>query len=246
MKTIKLESIRNIRDLGETKTSDGNTIQRNRLIRSANLAKASEEDIAFLKEEFGLKAVVDLRTFQEVEEKPDQVYGLDYYHIPIIETFEDGITHENKKAKKFPRMEDTYAMIVTKKEYISGLSKALKQIMNCVENDQTVLWHCSEGKDRCGLVSALLLEMLGVDRKTIVKDYLETNKTNLDRAKAIYEKVREEAGEEIAITIYRAFIADEEYLKAAYDNMGEDFFEKKLKIDDAAIESFRKKMLKEK
>ena len=41
-----------------------------------------------------------------------------------------------------------------------------------------VLWHCTEGKDRCGLLSAVLLLALGVERSTILEDYLLTNHVN--------------------------------------------------------------------
>lgn len=42
----------------------------------------------------------------------------------------------------------------------------------------SVLWHCTEGKDRCGLLSAVLLLTLGVKRSTIMEDYLLTNRVN--------------------------------------------------------------------
>ncbi|MBR4484372.1 MAG: tyrosine-protein phosphatase, partial [Erysipelotrichaceae bacterium] len=105
---IHLDSIGNIRDLGDYQTSDGKTIRPNKLIRSAHLGRASREDLDYLKEKHGLSTVIDLRTYKEKEEVPDQTDTLVYRHIPIIEGFEDGITHEKKKTFKMPFLKDTY------------------------------------------------------------------------------------------------------------------------------------------
>ncbi|MBQ2505042.1 MAG: tyrosine-protein phosphatase, partial [Erysipelotrichaceae bacterium] len=106
-----------------------------------------------------------------------------------------------------------------------------------------VLWHCSEGKDRCGMVSVLVLKMLGVDEETIRSYYLFTNKVNVPKAKALYERLKNEVGEEIAMAAYKAFVADEEYLDAALDNMGDDFIEKTLGITHDRVEEFKRNIL---
>ncbi|MBR3005767.1 MAG: tyrosine-protein phosphatase, partial [Erysipelotrichaceae bacterium] len=93
--------------------------------------------------------------------------------------------------------------------------------------------------------TSVMVEMLlGVDEKTIREDYLFTNKTNKAKAEKIYRKVFEETGsEEVAASVYKAFIADEKYLDAALNNMGENFFEKKLKLDPKKIEKFKERNL---
>ena len=169
---IHLDSIGNIRDLGDYQTSDGKTIRPNKLIRSAHLGRASREDLDYLKEKHGLSTVIDLRTYKEKEEVPDQTDTLVYRHIPIIEGFEDGITHEKKKTFKMPSLKETYVELVTKEEYIKGFREALNLIIDQSGKEGAVLWHCSEGKDRCGMVSVLVLKMLGVDEETIRSDYL--------------------------------------------------------------------------
>ena len=224
---IHLDSIGNIRDLGDYQTSDGKTIRPNKLIRSAHLGRASREDLDYLKE----------------KEVPDQTDTLVYRHIPIIEGFEDGITHEKKKTFKMPSLKDTYVELVTKEEYIKGFRKALNLIIDQSGKEGAVLWHCSEGKDRCGMVSVLVLKMLGVDEETIRSDYLFTNKVNVPKAKALYERLKNEVGEEIAMAAYKAFVADEEYLDAALDSMGDDFIEKTLGITHDRVEEFKRNIL---
>ena len=101
------------------------------------------------------------------------------------------------------------------------------------------LVHCTEGKDRCGITTALVLEMLGVDRETIMEDYLKTNLVNIPKAAEIHDRLVESHGKEFADNVYRAFIADESYLKSAWNAMGDNYITDKLGIDRQDIEAFR-------
>ena len=241
---ISLPSISNIRDFGETPTSDGRRIARNRMIRSAKLTKAQSEDLEYLKKEHNLDTVIDLRTLRECEEAPDICGDFRYLHMPIIETFREGVTHEKKKEpRRFPEMTDIYIDIVSDPKHIENMSGILHAIMKRGNEEGAVLWHCSEGKDRCGLISALILKILDVSDEIIFEDYLATNKVNLPKAEAMYERILSSHGEEAARGIYRAFIADEKYLKAAFEKMGDNYFEDELKIDQRTIEDFRDSVL---
>ena len=76
----------------------------------------------------------------------------------------------------------------------------------------------------------------------IMEDYLKTNEVNIPRAETIREKVKESHGEEVAKGVYRAFIADEAYLEAAWSEMGDDYI-LQLGVTEQEIEEFRQKML---
>ena len=243
MISITLSSISNIRDLGDTINKEGKKIRKNCLIRSAKLTRASEEDIEYLKQEHNLSKVIDLRTFLELKETPDQTGDLIYRHLPIIKDFKDGITHENRDRMKFPDLADTYVDMVTTEEYIQGFRDILNEIVDHDYSKGSVLWHCSEGKDRCGMVTALVLMLLDVDEDTIMKDYLETNKTNVDKAKGIYDHIMESGNKEIAESVYKALIADERYLNAALEHMGDDYIDEVLKLDQEKIRNFKDRML---
>ena len=240
---INLPSISNIRDFGDTPTGDGRRIIRNRLIRSAKLTKAERQDLEYLKKEHELDTVIDLRTFSEIEEAPDICGDLNYLHMPIIETFKDGVTHEKKETRRFPDMTEIYIDIVSEPNHVRNIRKILKTIMNRGSEEGAVLWHCSEGKDRCGLISAMVLKILGVNEDIIIQDYLETNKINLPKAEALYKKILSSAGEEFARGVYQAYIADERYLKAAFEKMGDNFIENVLQLDQKAVEEFRNRLL---
>ena len=241
---ITLTTIRNIRDLGGTKTVDGRTIRLGCLIRSAHLGGASPEDLEALQREHRLRSVIDLRTVKEREEQPDFHEGLEYLPLPIIEDLRAGITHEKKAEEElFPDMAYLYREMMNREGSRAGFRRVLTAIFTHDFDQGAVLWHCTEGKDRCGMTTALVLEALGVDRETIQADYLATNQNNLPRAKAVYERILPLRGEAFAQSVYRAYIADEKYIQAAWDAMGENYLHTALGLEDSLIQSFRSRVL---
>ncbi|MBR0219174.1 MAG: tyrosine-protein phosphatase [Clostridia bacterium] len=244
MKPMLLKTIRNIRDLGGMSTADGRRILPRRLIRSAHLGSASEDDLQFLRNEENLAAVLDLRTNQERLEKPDHADGFTCFAIPVIDDLRAGITHEKGvEEKEFPDMAFLYRLMVTRPETQAGFARALHQIFTWDYSQGAILWHCTEGKDRCGMTAALVLEALGVSRDTIMRDYLETNRTSLLRARGVYERLLPLRGEVFARSVYRAYVADERYLRAAWDAMGENYLTDTLHISQAEIDAFRAQVL---
>lgn len=88
-----------------------------------------------------------------------------------------------------------------------------------------------------------MLEALGVDRDTIMEDYLKTNLVNLPKAEAIREKLQATHGQEMADGAYQAYIADEKYLRAAWEEMSNDYISGRLGIPEETLEAFRKTIL---
>ena len=230
--------IRNMRDLGGLRTADGRKIKPQMLIRSAHLAQAEEQDTENISE------VIDLRTPAERQESPDRTYGCEYTPLPVFEEINAGISHEEKaRERAIPNMEILYGMLIDR--YPDAFRRILLRIMQHDYSKGAILWHCTEGKDRCGITTALVLEMLGVDRETIMEDYLKTNLVNIPKAAEIHDRLLETHGKEFADNVYRAFIADECYLKSAWNAMGDNFLTEKLGIDREEIEAFRKLILEE-
>ena len=239
-----LTTIRNIRDLGGISAADGRTIRPRCLIRSAHLGGASAEELQLLRREYRLQAVLDLRTDQERLEKPDHAEGFDYFAIPVIDDLRAGITHEQAaEEKEFPDMAFLYRLMVTRPATQAGFTRALRRVFTWDYSRGAMLWHCTEGKDRCGMTAALVLEALGVDRDAIMRDYLETNRTALLRARGVYERLLPLRGEVFARSVYRAYVADERYLRAAWDAMGENYLTDALGIPQAEIDAFREQVL---
>ena len=93
------------------------------------------------------------------------------------------------------------------------------------------------------MTTALVLTALGADRETILEDYLETNKVNIPKARAMYEQVLPVKGPEAAENIYQAYIADENYLNAAWEVMGDNYLRDTLGFSEAQIDHFRSQVL---
>ena len=228
--------IQNMRDLGGIRTRDGRIIRTGMLIRSAQLAQAREDELG------RISAVIDLRTPGERREAPDQVYGRQYLPIPVFDDIQAGISHEEGSDQwGIPDMAWLYGRLIT--DCADSFRKILLAIMDHDFSGGAVLWHCSEGKDRCGIVAALVLEILGVDRDTILKDYLKTNLVNLPKAEAMRDRTALTHGRESAESVYQAYIADEKYLRAAWAAMGDGYLPEKLGIDGRTAGTFRNTVL---
>ena len=172
---ITLSTIHNIRDLGGTKTADGRVIRPGCLIRSAHLGGASAEDVESLRREHRLHTVIDLRTVKEREEQPDFTEGLDYQPLPVIEDLRAGITHEKKaEAELFPDMAYLYREMMNRAGSRAGFRRVLTAIFTHDYDQGSVLWHCTEGKDRTGFMCMLIEALAGAGYREIVDDYMIT------------------------------------------------------------------------
>ena len=96
-RSIPFEKISNARDLGGLRTVQGHVIAPGHLLRSANLAGATEADRRLLQERYRLAKIIDLRTQAERDEKPDAVIeDSDNLPIPIFDVATAGISHERE------------------------------------------------------------------------------------------------------------------------------------------------------
>lgn len=156
-----LETTQNTRDLGGYNTSDGDITKKFSIIRSDEQLNASEQDISFLIAH-KITTVIDLRTADDVHNKPSSlacVSGLNYYNYPIVE----GSAVPNS-AEEVP---SSYMKIVA--------SPSMKNVFECIANALNgVIFNCSAGKDRSGVVSAILLLHAGVADDDIVENYVLT------------------------------------------------------------------------
>ncbi len=162
MKRYLENSVENMRDIGGY-TSGKLAIKSDRIIRSNLPANLSIKDIDYLSD-LGISAVIDLRSAEEVRIKPS-VFENDkrfkIYHIEIKDGRDIPKSSEDVPKSYMKMLEDT--------ENIKNIFKVLQ------ENDR-VLYFCNAGKDRTGVVTALILKTLGVKNKDISNDYILTKK----------------------------------------------------------------------
>ena len=254
---IKIGGVRNGRDLGGL-PAGGGVIRSNCLLRSACLSGVPREDVEALARRHRLSMVIDLRTDDEISQKPEPLpASIAYRRMPVFDAAKVGITHE--KGEKWnperpssvePNMAALYRMMVELDDCQQALSAILTAIMTHDPDAGSVLWHCSEGKDRCGLVAALLLGALGVSRGDIMADYLLTNEVNEARAQGIYRDLIAAGRSEAEAAMMRElFLAKPEYLNASLEFIDERFggipayLREALRLSDELIETFREKMV---
>lgn len=253
-RVIEFEGVHNVRDLGGLKTADGKTVRKGCLIRSANLSEATDNDVRKL-QDMNLQKVVDLRTVREIGGEGDRIpESTEYINNHIFPERQEGISHEKEEDKEMDiskiDLGDTYAYLMNEDVCVHNFGKAVKHIMSTDFDKGPVLWHCSEGKDRCGLVSSFLLTILGVDEETIMEDYLMTNIVNEPKAQSYYDMFKEMGRSEAECEgIRNVLLAKRSYMEKArnrilekYGSM-ENFLKEGLLLSEEEMNEFRKKML---
>jgi len=166
---IRFEAVFNFRDLGGYWTPGGQTVAWRRLFRSSELHHMTSHDIIRLKEEIRLRSVIDLRSSRQLEPlSPLIEVGVEYYNIPLIDRGNDP---ENVR-QDFSNMGEVYSYLVRNEEFGRRVVEALEIIAE--PNNLPLVFHCSAGKDRTGILTAIVLGILGVTDEDIIEDYTLT------------------------------------------------------------------------
>ena len=195
--SITLKSVGNARELGGYTTVDGRTVKHGVLLRTAALNTISSEDTARLTDKYHLAVIADLRMSLEVAAKPDPVIdGVKYVNMRVIneELFtrelEKKLAIEGDAVQRLKTMIDTGIMSFDM--YVNFLSedsgkKAYREFFHellDLPEGHSLLFHCTQGKDRTGCAAMLILSALGVSEDTIMKDFLLTNEYNAEKIAA--------------------------------------------------------------
>lgn len=155
-----------------------------RYYRSDFPENLADEEIRWLSAH-EITTIVDLRSDEEVFRKPCRLKdteGFLYIHLPV--------TGGGDTPKSMEHLHIVYRQMVDKQ-----MEKILDTIMNAETN---VLYFCTAGKDRTGVVSALILKRLGIDEEIIIEDYMKS-KENLMEMLTAYVQVHPEVDIEIIV-----------------------------------------------
>lgn len=157
----------NLRDLGGYETADGRTIRWRTLFRGDGVHRLAAESFT----ELGIRTVLDLRTEAEIAERGRAQGSHDWHHLPVLRTTWDPSwvrPHPDGTevaAERF--LADRYLVML--EEGGESLGTALRML---TEADRVpAVFHCAAGKDRTGVLAALVLCLLGVDDEVIATDY---------------------------------------------------------------------------
>jgi protein-tyrosine phosphatase len=223
-RTVAFEGIENARELGGLQMQDGRRIREGKLVRSAELSKASDADVAILKKRFGLTDVFDFRFEAERSKAMDR--EIDGVKNTWLSTLPEKFVAAFASGRADTTVVQSQNLMETLSEYAFNpkAQQMAQELYPAIVMDTTsqkrygeflrgvlsskggALWHCSQGKDRCGWGSAFVLAALGASRETIVEDFALSNVSYAPAVEAISAKIVEKGGGEAELSFIRAMI----------------------------------------
>ncbi|WP_187986378.1 tyrosine-protein phosphatase [Listeria marthii] len=250
-RVLPLESVFNFRDMGGYESENGKHVKWGKLYRSSNLVNINEADAALL-QKLHIKWICDLRSSSEVKAQPTPaIEGVLNKHIPIgtAKNEETKLPVTDDKTIYEPLMGESYRVFV---QSVEGFKEIFTEVLEDTKAGLPFVFHCTAGKDRTGVLGALLLTLLDVPEKTIFDDYAITNRYQDDILKEMGGIVALFAGgaEKIDLETFRPMAeARPEYLEIAFDEMKKqygsvaDYLEKGIGITASEKAAFQKEML---
>ena len=227
-----MQGIHNFRDFGGYETKDGKVIKEGLLYRSGGLHKATDADLDELAA-LGIKTICDLRSEQERIKEPNRipdVNAVTFFNIsmrPIVDYHSRSLKRLGSlmfgRERRIDYIAESYKAY---RDYATGYLPQLRALFKRISNPENLplLVHCSAGKDRTGVVSSLIQQMLGVPAEVTMDDYLITNQ-NMDIYNAeIMRQLSKLAYFGVPWKMYvPLFDARRDYLNAAFAQVKEEF-----------------------
>lgn len=162
----------NTRDLGGYLTSNHQyRVKCSSLIRSENLHNLTPKAMRALKK-LNVTKVVDLRDFKEKNQLPDDERIKAPVLLHPVYTIK-GVNRSRNLTLRHGVIYRYHSLFFDNQHAMKAYHDTIKDILN--NNSGATLYHCVEGRDRTGIISVLLLSALGVDRHTIINDYMLTD-----------------------------------------------------------------------
>ncbi len=170
---VPLDGAFNFRDLGGYRGAGGGVTRWGTLFRSDTLHELSTADVATLGS-MGLATIIDLRTPRELEQTGRGPLGpesIAFRHLPVITGTEGG--GAEGEAVAAPEVDDLTERYLW---YLEVGGQALAEALTILGEAASypLVFHCAAGKDRTGVLAALVLDLCGVAPEDIVADYLIT------------------------------------------------------------------------
>ena len=170
---IALEGCLNFRDVGGYPTADGRRVRWGLVYRSDALHHLTAADVVCMRDDLRIRTVIDLRSTAELRADGRGALAdapLDFHHVPLF----DGPLTRPEKWAAVDTLADRYTLLA---EFARVPLARVVELLAAAP--APAVYHCAAGKDRTGVVSAILLGVLGVPDELIVADYAATQE-NLD------------------------------------------------------------------
>ena len=174
-RSIKLTGASNFRDLGGYLGHGGRPLQWRKLFRSDHLGRLDTNDMKQLGS-LGLSRVFDFRGVAERSLHPCAMPGLAVHSLSIEPTVVQALNDFAARGNGLTAQDAVRLMQDTYRDFVTRNSPRFAELFgHLLDNGLPLVFHCTAGKDRTGFAAALILMALGVDRATVMQDYLLTN-----------------------------------------------------------------------
>ncbi len=253
---LNFEGIANFRDLGGYPAADGREVKWGKLYRSANLATASNADLAGL-QRLHLASFVDFRSGAEKAEEPNRLpeqTGFAVVEIPVLDEGNSNLFNEISTRIEEGTLDDfdpDLTMIQANRQFAEEFTPQFQQFIDTVleADGAPVLWHCTAGKDRTGFAAAVLLRILGVPQDIIMQDYLASREPALESRRKQLLMLRLFEGEETADKIAVMLGVERAWLEAAFEQIDntwgsfDNYVAQGLQLSSADVQRLRANLL---
>jgi protein-tyrosine phosphatase len=256
-RVLSFKGVSNFRDLGGYPTREGKQVKWGVLYRSGHLAKLRRAALRQF-EQLQIHTLVDLRSDMERDKDPDRLppsHSIRVRALPIFDEGNEAMVEEVKQRLKnndFRGFDPDAIMVAAYRQFALRFSEQYRQFVHTVleAGGAPVLWHCTAGKDRAGFAAALLLRILGVERRVAVQDYM-LSAQYINRMMKLYILIWLTKGAKTA-RMLRSFVeVREHWIEAAFQAIDEHwgsfetYVEQALALSPRAVGQMRKSLLVE-
>ena len=255
VRRLPLEGARNFRDMGGYRASDGRYVRWGLVYRSNYLAQLTVKDSEYLNR-LGIRLVCDVRAEGERMRAPDHWVGPapKFLSLPIGPNQDGTLTSDELERRVASTNAQTKGSVRGYEypiDYAGQYGEILRRI---AAGDLPMVEHCTSGKDRTGVFSAILLTALGVPREVVIQDYLLSNQyllapDSIESTRADLQKIFGLAKLPDTFTVKTIMTTRPETLEATFDSITktygsfENYLRDGLKISDFDLTMLRQRLL---
>lgn len=209
-RALPIEGAYNVRDMGGYKAADNKTVKWRKVFRSGDLNQLTDKDLAYLSS-IPLITDIDFRDSAEIAVAPDRKPASLKNQLFLPITVGNVIDFQTIDSASVPNI-----LIEGNKFFVKSSQEQYKKFFQILmdKKNEPLLFHCSAGKDRAGYAAALFLSSLGVDRETVIQDYLLTNQYLKEKYKPVIDSKP---------YLAPLFEARPEYIQAAFDIIDNEY-----------------------
>ncbi len=220
-RVVPVQGAYNFRDIGGYPTKDGRTVVSGKIYRSADIGKLTDQDLELLAERH-ICTVVDFRGTQEAAASPDRLLpGTDYTLCPV------GSDHVGDPNDMISLLKDDNFLLSfygkPSVQYAGDRFRTLfAKLMEQPAENAALLYHCTGGRDRTGMATALILYTLDVPMEVITEDYVASNFYLRDKNRDMYDGLAERVGISVE-QLEEKMQLRPEFLEAFFSALAEEY-----------------------